>query len=644
MKKIINQYSDLIRSLVVITALITAMLAEDGQSLLLKWFSLSLLWGVALCSLRKTQFYYSIIKDKAFVGYAIFIIWAIFSSVMLSTAKSISIIMLMPFIAGLLSYFIAFSSNEKQQSYFEKLLLILGLLLAVYTSYQLFVLNIHKPAALVSNPNAHATFLGMVFLPWLLRYSLKPVKSKRQTLNISLLCFIFTFAMGLTQSRGALIVIIVSLFFLFVLFYKRRLFYRQSLFFIAALVLGYVATSLFLTDNLVDRLSNTMSVEKISPGRFLIWPAAWQMFLDKPIFGWGIGLFSFLYKQYKPPISTEPGYFAHNDYLQILLELGPIGLLLFLVFVFVLLNRVYFLMGNKQSSSSAYKSESFTFLAVAIGMLAHTFLTFHLYHLTMQILWGYCLGRSAKYFQLAEGEVVNSDQKINKQKFIYYYRGFCSVIALLVICFGLSFYFLQQGDKLKNKQNKLDSYWKAQLFFPLLNQYDSLNASLLTDHLMNLNSRKATIEVREQVANLALIEVNHAISKIPFYVSNYTNKINIYKAMGWDQQLVLNQYENIIKFEPTFFNIRYQYAHELIALKQYDKALEVLWGAWGYWNDATYQIGVEYLSYHLKINEVYGKQYDNMNIEQEIKRLEGLALSTGKSYGRYLFQKKPLNE
>lgn len=63
------------------------------------------------------------------------------------------------------------------------------------------------------------------------------------------------------------------------------------------------------------------------------------MFLDNPITGWESGTFRFLYMQYKSPLSGEAGTFVHNDYLQFLLELGPIGLAIFIIFIFILLNK-----------------------------------------------------------------------------------------------------------------------------------------------------------------------------------------------------------------------------------------------------------------------------------------------------------------
>lgn len=50
---------------------------------------------------------------------------------------------------------------------------------------------------------------------------------------------------------------------------------------------------------------------------------------------------------------------------------------------------------------SAYKIEAFALLTTCVGILVHTFFTFHLYQLTIQIIWGYYLGRAARNMTLA---------------------------------------------------------------------------------------------------------------------------------------------------------------------------------------------------------------------------------------------------
>lgn len=79
-----------------------------------------------------------------------------------------------------------------------------------------------------------------------------------------------------------------------------------------------------------------------SPGaRITIWQGAYRMFLNRPIFGHGVGTFEVSFPEFRPVfyrykfgnIHTEPH--AHSEYLEILSEQGILGLGMFLWFIFV---------------------------------------------------------------------------------------------------------------------------------------------------------------------------------------------------------------------------------------------------------------------------------------------------------------------
>ncbi len=638
MKKIFDQYSDFLQSFIIISALMLAMVSGDGAHTLMKWGSLSLLWGLALWVLRKPSNAYAIIKDKAFIGYLLFIVWAIFSSFFLSTVKSVSIIMLMPFIGGGVSYLIAYVSNQKKGQFFDWLLLIIGGALVLYTCYQKFALGVSRPSGLMINWNTHAALLAMIFLPWLLRYALKPSVSHGQVVCVSLLSAFFAFAMGLTLSRGAILIVAVCIFCLLLFAGRQRLFFKHSLMFIAALIVGYLLNNLFIEDNIVQRLSavtdvNSNSLVALGSGRHLLWQPAWQMFVDKPFSGWGLGTFHLLYSQYKPALSAESGYFAHNDFLQILLELGPIGLLLFVGFVTLLGYRLCRVIIIPASKLINYKIESFIFLAVSLALLVHSFFTFHLYQLAMQIIFGYYLGRSARYYQL--------DQEVDSQEVVEYsspvfnwlYRGLVVVVALFTLCFGWSFYSLEQAKNSVDEAQKLNYYLWASLFFPALEHHDVLSAFIISKHLRS----ELDVAQRQKLVELALTHINMAIDKVPLNASNYATKANILRSTQADVKVVSEEYKQALKYQPNFLSVRYEYAQYLVVQQQTTQAIALLWGAWGKVTVGYYQAALDFLNYQLEINNKYGNQQESVFIEQEIQRLTPLKETV--DGGVYVLQK-----
>ena len=641
MKKIIDHYGFFLEPLVVITALVLAMFSQDGKHVMLQWSSLSFLWGLVLWQLRQPNQVYEILKDKAFLGYSLFLGWAIFSSFFLSNAKSVSIIMLIPFMGGLLSYFIGYTSNKDKSLFFYRMLLALGLLLVVYTCYQAFILDIKRPSGTLVNWNTHAAFLAMIVSPWLLRHCLKQVVSSSQVFYWSVVSFLFAFAMGLTLSRGALLILATVMFFFILFAWKQRLFFKHSVFFLLSLVLGYFLSGLIISESVIQRfniVSESEILTTFGSGRDLLWGPAWQMYLDRPLLGWGLGVFVLLYKQYKDPLSIELGYFTHNDYLQFLLELGPIGLLIFLGFIFVLFSRLCSLVLRVYPNLSTHKTEAFVLLTTSIGMLAHTFFTFHLYQLTIQIVWGYYLGQATKNLNIDLNVSSYSAKVQNNQSYTWTYRIFCSLVMLSIVTFGLSFYYMNKAGSAQDQKTVLDSYSKVEIFFPLLSNYHSVSANYLTEKLKQFPVNEETLVQRKQISALALNEVNSAIQKMPLNSINYITKAEVMRMMQGDRSIVSEQYEKALKIDPYQLKVRDAYAQYLVEKKQYSQALITLWDGWGRINLDYYRNGIVFLKHHLEINELYGNPVENSIIEGEISRLTELE-NVKVVGGKFIFQK-----
>lgn len=75
----------------------------------------------------------------------------------------------------------------------------------------------------------------------------------------------------------------------------------------------------------------TFQEDASAMGRVHAWQVASRISLDKPLLGVGAGGFRFAWPLYAPPEATR-AYVAHNVFLDVIGELGFVGLLLFLVF------------------------------------------------------------------------------------------------------------------------------------------------------------------------------------------------------------------------------------------------------------------------------------------------------------------------
>ncbi|MBT5966096.1 MAG: O-antigen ligase family protein [Gammaproteobacteria bacterium] len=639
MRKIISSYTSLVEPFILILALILAMLYQGGGSFISQWFSITLLWGLVLWRLRQPNLYFPLLKDKAFLIYALFIAWTVLAGMFWSVAKALSIFNSSTFLGGLLTYFIGYTSNDKSTGYFYRILLGVGLVLVCYTFYQAFILHAARPSGMLGNWNTHAALLAMILIPGIVTYTLQPSASIRQLGFWLFMTLLFAFAMGLTQSRGALLIFVTVAVCLNILAWRQKLSINHGLFFLlAALCIGYLLNGLLVSDSIVQRIgaiAESDSLVALGSGRHLLWLPAWDMYLDRPYLGWGLGTFYLLYAQYKPPLSDDAGFFAHNDYLQILLELGPVGLIIFLFFIFILCKRLYNLTIKRTADFSAYKVEAFALLATCVGIMVHTFFTFHLYQLTIQILWGYFLGRSARNIAMtSEAPEKPIPQKLTG-KTIWLYRVLNTLVIMLIVTFGLSFYYTFRAANTENQQQALEYDRLSGLFFPLVERYEFFSAQNIST-LLQQDKRKTETLKRRQVANLALSRIDTAVSKMSANAEIYHTKAEIIQEMQGSISTVSKFYEKSLLLDPYQLMVRDEYARYLIINKQYKKALSVLWGAWGLLNNEFYQNGVMFLNFQLRLNKVYGKPEDNLIILNEIQRLSKLRKNRA-SAGKYVF-------
>ncbi|HEX9005516.1 MAG TPA: O-antigen ligase family protein [Blastocatellia bacterium] len=109
------------------------------------------------------------------------------------------------------------------------------------------------------------------------------------------------------------------------------------------------------------------------------WRGAWQMFLDHPIAGVGLGAFPTAYPSYgHSSAKNERLEQAHNDYLQLLADAGLIGALVGLWFLFELIRTAR---GQFQTLARARNQDRALVIGGYVAMLGiavHSFLDFNL--------------------------------------------------------------------------------------------------------------------------------------------------------------------------------------------------------------------------------------------------------------------------
>ena len=103
---------------------------------------------------------------------------------------------------------------------------------------------------------------------------------------------------------------------------------------------------------------------------------ALKMFAHKPWLGWGLGVFPDIYPQFR---TFHTNFFvneAHDDYLQLLVEMGGLGFATMLWFVVVMYRAAVKKLGNWPEDING--AVALAAMLGATGILVHSFVDFNL--------------------------------------------------------------------------------------------------------------------------------------------------------------------------------------------------------------------------------------------------------------------------
>lgn len=185
----------------------------------------------------------------------------------------------------------------------------------------------------------------------------RQIKTKVTAGSLFILLFI---CLILTVSRGAWFAFIASLVFVSLWIPL------VGVLFLVLFLLVFIGKP-FYDLILKERVSNFFSfIDFSSSDRLIMWQTAWNMFLSRP---WiGVGLFTFMANFEKfCPVKYEYGIpYAHNCYLQIMAEIGIIGLVAFLSIL-----CFYFLKGIRVLNRGKRNFSWYVLLASLSSMLGY---------------------------------------------------------------------------------------------------------------------------------------------------------------------------------------------------------------------------------------------------------------------------------
>lgn len=231
------------------------------------------------------------------------------------------------------------------------------------------------------NRNHFAGFIGMI-IPLTLGLALTSKTTDKKILFI-FFCVVMSIALFFSLSRAGIISffvgIVVFSIFLYGNFSKKRLIPV----FLFLLVLGLYLLFLGISP-IIERFAGT---DITTEQRLFGWHGTLLAFKEYPIFGSGLGTFRYVFKIYQPEGNYSYWDHAHNDYLELLLEVGFIGIGICAVFLFFIAKAIIV---KDWKQEDVYLNAGF--ISSIATMMVHSFFDFNMHIPSNAILLFLILG------------------------------------------------------------------------------------------------------------------------------------------------------------------------------------------------------------------------------------------------------------
>lgn len=204
-----------------------------------------------------------------------------------------------------------------------------------------------------SNPNNFAQLL-ILFMPFFVPAFVFSKRKGEKFLVVAGLCVTFV-ALLMTYSRSCWVGFALAAV-LFVFIYDKRFVIPAAILVIAAIP--------FLPETIMNRIFTIGSMGDSSNSyRIYIWRSCWEMIKDFGVCGLGLGPASFrvMYPGYSSAVAVTAPH-SHMLYIQLVLEMGILGVVSFLGFIFALVKRAAGKMRKMSDELRCYTAASISAL------------------------------------------------------------------------------------------------------------------------------------------------------------------------------------------------------------------------------------------------------------------------------------------
>ncbi len=468
-------------------------------------------------------------------------------------------------------------------------ILLSGLGLALTGAYRFLAMG-KVPDALFLDVNIRAALLNLIALPacgYFIASLTGPRSPNRTAVFLGLSFFILTYSILLTRSRGGTLAFLVCAGTLLAMA-LRHVPWRTVAIPAALIVVAYLLADLSWTGELTERAGTLSDIRGADGGRLVIWSQSWLMLFEhSPLRGIGLGIYSLLWPPYRVPQEDSAGFFVHNDYLQIWIETGLPGLLLFLMLLGGALWTAARILGNVRLPR-AVRLET---IGLGMGLAAialHSLVQYNFYIVPLLLLYGLGLAR------LQELEMAYTASKprtwlVRPAKYFSAqgYRAIILLAALLplgyLVSIGISAHQSSRGVTLA-EQGRTDDAERALIvahrFWPDADAPLFMRADLYRLALAQ-SAGEGTAPRQKALFDTADGLLAEAERRNPFRPHIFTLRAELYRmapafvGSSWHEK-VKQDYQQAIRLDPRFYQARYGYAGYLLSQGEARKAREIL--------------------------------------------------------------------
>ena len=461
-------------------------------------------------------------------------------------------------------------------------LVLVVVLLGLYALYQALILQ-DQPRATFYNKNSLAALINLLLFPTLATNLLTNHKVQR-FLSISIL-FLFALLLGLINSRGALIAFFIGL--IFVLGLTWRQYEKWRLLQAGMVIMGaFVAAHLLMnyapqitSTGMVDRILTLQDTQSAGLSRFVIWQPAWDLFLQHPWTGIGLGTYFLTIPPTLHINDHSAGFYVHNDYLQIALETGVPGFILLLIVLFATLSR---LINTLRVSCNDHNQRLYflTLFAALLTLAVHSLFTYNFYVMPIMFVAGILLGRFNYVADQLEAKQLHvwKPAKLFRPAIYYTALGLVSVsLSSYFISVGVAHHYQHKGYRFAAANQLEDAHQDFRIAQKLAPRVDSAyyaDADLLRKSALVLVDRpelsKGLLEEAQTLLTRAE-EFNPLRPQTP-----YIRGLVLEQATPDKQLEITRAYQAALNRNPRFIPARLALARYLIKHDNQEHAFQLL--------------------------------------------------------------------